>query len=188
MGEQSAEKDSDEELIALYNKGGKEQLRTLIERYTKPLYNFLLRFAGTTESEDLVQEIFIKVWKNLPKFKPERASFKTWLFTIARNSVTDYLRKKKTLSFSDVGTSAEESFENTVEDPAPLPSEVLDHLAEKDALNKVLDKLPHNYREVLVLHYQEELTFDEIGQILNKPLNTVKSWHRRALIQLKSTL
>ena len=94
---------TDEEIIKLYKNGEEWAFRLLIDRYTSPLYNFIARFIGQDNTPDLVQETFIKAWKNLNRFKIEKASFKTWLFTIAKNTALDFLRKKKSLNFSDAG-------------------------------------------------------------------------------------
>jgi RNA polymerase sigma factor (sigma-70 family) len=163
-----------------------ENFKEIIDEYTPLLYSYAIRFVGKSEAPDLVQEIFIKVWKNLKKFNPEKAGFKTWIFTIARNTITDYLRRKKNILFSDLGPSeVQEKIVENIEDQAELPDIVLSKMEDANFLNRLLSQLPHNYQEVLVLHYQEELTFEEISQALSKPLNTVKSWHRRAIIQLR---
>ena len=182
---------SDEEIIVSYKNGNPKEFEDLIDRYTTPLFNFTARLTDKNTALDMVQEIFIKVWKNIYRFEPAKASFKTWIFTIARNSVTDFLRKKKSLLFSDLQTSENEnldSFAENIPDENILPDQALQKLEDKELLNKTLDKIRPDYREILVLHYQEEMTFDEIGKILNKPLNTVKSSHHRALLQLRKML
>jgi RNA polymerase sigma factor (sigma-70 family) len=79
----------------------------------------------------------------------------------------------------------EESFADTVEDDNLLPDEVLGKLEDAQFLNSLLSRLPPPYQEVLTLYYQEDMTFKEIGEVLGKPLNTVKSHHYRAIEQLK---
>ena len=86
---------NDEEIIALYKSGEKEAFKKLIDRYTIPLYNFTARITNRIDTSDIVQEIFIKVWKNIHRFNPLQASFKTWIFTIAKNTAMDFLRIKK---------------------------------------------------------------------------------------------
>lgn len=179
--------DKDEELISKYNNGDEDSLRILIDRYTNHIYNFSVRFIGVNNTPDIVQDVFIKVWKNMGKFDISKSSFKTWLFTIARNTITDYLRKKKMKVFSELNKEDEE-FTETIEDEALLQDEVIERLEDKEYLNSLLDKLPNNYKEVLILYYQEEMTFAEIGESVGKPLNTVKSWHRRALIKLREEI
>ena len=116
--------ESDEDLITGYSNGNQQAFKELIDRYTPQIYNFVVRFVGPDNAPDVTQDVFIKVWKNIEKFDVERAHFKTWLFTIARNTTTDYLRKKKSIVFSDLDTE-EGIFEDNVEDEAILPSEAL---------------------------------------------------------------
>jgi len=182
---------TDEEIILLYKSGDQEAFKILINRYASPLYNFTARLTNRNDASDIVQEIFIKVWKNIKHFNPAKASFKTWIFTIARNATTDFLRKKKSLLFSDIGGNDDEnmdSFSENIPDKDLLPDAALQKLQDSRLLDEILQKLPSNYREVLLLHYQEEMTFDEVGKILDKPLNTVKSQHRRAIMKLRKML
>lgn len=178
--------DEDNQLIKDYINGDENSLKILIDKYTFSIYNFSSKFVGIEQAKDITQEVFVKVWKNLRKFREEKSKFKTWLFVIARNTMTDYLRKKKTIPFSNI--SEEDFKEENIEDGADLPDEVLQKLQDKEMLLKILNELPVNYKEVLTLYYQEDLSFKEIGEILNKPLHTVKSHHRRALILLKTRL
>ena len=189
---------TDEEIILSYKNGEREAFKKLIGRYTGPLYNFVARLAGKNDAPDITQEIFIKVWKNLNRFDENKASFKTWIFTIAKNTTTDFLRKKKSLLFSDLDKPARQdladndSFAENIPDEDLLPDETLQKLEEKTAdekfLNDLLAKLRPVYQEILSLHYQEEMTFSEIGEILGQPLNTVKSYHQRAIILLRKML
>ena len=192
---------TDEEIIALYKNNNEEAFQGLVNRYTSPIYNFTARLTNKNDAPDIVQEIFLKVWKNIRRFDPLKASFKTWIFTIAKNATTDFLRKKKSLLFSDIsasmggGKNDDEniaSFAENIPDDELLPDEALQKLQDKkedkEFLNGILDKLNPIYQEILVLYYQEELTFEEIGKILAKSLNTVKSQHRRAIIKLRKML
>lgn len=177
--------DNAEDLIKEYIAGDQDAFKKLIDKYMPSIYNFSVRFVGADYAKDTTQDVFLKVWRNIKKFDGKKASFKTWIFTIARNTVTDYLRKKKIVLFSTLDKEGEESYESSIEDEVILADEALIKLEDKEFLNNLLDELPINYREVLVLYYQEDMTFNEIGKLLGKPLNTVKSYHRRALILLK---
>ena len=181
---------SDEEIIALSKGNEQEALKLLIGRYTSSLFNFTARLSNRNDAPDIVQDVFIKTWKNLRNFDPTRASFKTWIFTIARNTTTDFLRKKRSLLFSDIQTDDENinSFAENIPTDDLLPDLALEKLEDAQFLNDTLDKLRLDYKEVLILHYQEEMTFEEIGKVLGKSLNTVKSQHRRALIELRKML
>jgi RNA polymerase sigma-70 factor, ECF subfamily len=178
---------NDEELIKEYIEGNDDSFKLLVDKYTPSIFNYSARFVGIDYAKDIIQDVFIKSWKNIRKFDDNKASFKTWLFTITRNTITDYLRKKKMITFSSLDKE-EESYEFNIVDDVILPDEALMKLEDKELLNNTLNKIPSNYREVLILYYQEEMTFNEIGQLLNKPLNTVKSYHYRALIMLREIL
>ncbi len=182
------EHESDEKLVVNYLAGDEKAFEFLVRKYTTPVYNFIFRYINSKqEAEDLTQEIFIKIWKNLKKFDINK-KFKPWLFKIAKNTIFDYLRKKKI-------TPLVESIDN-------LNSERLETLASADltVLKKIVsnegaavvwqavDKLSEIYRVVLVLYYQEEFSLVEIAEILDESINTIKSRHRRALIQLKILL
>src|SRR5581483_632357 len=175
---------TDQQLISNYLSGDEEALKELISRYLKPVYNFIYHLAGNKENaEDISQETFVKAWKNLKKYNPEQ-NFKTWLFTIARNTAIDWLRKKKSLVFSDFDSDDKNVMESTLSDESPQALEEIILSEDKKHLLEGIEKLSPMYQSILTLRYNEEFTFKEIGEILGKPLHTVKSQHRRALIQL----
>jgi len=178
---------SDEEIIALYKDGDSEVFKCLIDKYSPPLYNFTARLTDEHNAPDIVQDTFIKAWKKIRAFDPSKASFKTWIFAIARNTAIDFLRKKKSLNFSELEEDGG-SFSEQIPDENLIPAEALQKLEDSQLLNKLLEKLPLQYKTVLVLHYQEDMTFDEIGEILDKPPNTVKSHHHRAIAELRKLL
>lgn len=186
---------TDTEIILLYKEGNKGVFKELIDRYTPILYNFVARTTNKNDVSDIIQEVFIKVWKNLEKFDESKANFKTWIFTIAKNTVIDFSRKKKSFLFSDMFSSTNEndietenSFEENILSEEILPDEALQKLEDIESLNKTLEKLREDYKEVLILYYQEEMTFEEISKILNKSINTVKSQHRRAIMELRKMI
>lgn len=180
---------NDSELLAEYLNGDDKALHGLIKHYLKPIYNYTYRLSGNaSDAEDITQETFIKVWRHAKKFDPNQ-NFKTWLFTIAHRSTIDLLRKKKRFVFSDFARDDEESlFADTIADSEPLPDELFAQAEEKAVIEHLIAQLSPTHQEVLLLYYTEELTFDEIGKVLGKSLNTVKSQHRRALTQLRKLL
>ncbi len=167
---------TDEQLIEKYLKGDEKSLEVLIKRYLKPIHSFTYKNIGNSEmAQDLTQEVFVKVWKNLKKFNRKK-QFKSWVFTIAKNTAIDFLRQKKKDTFS------------LNEDLLSDKSDFIKNLEQKDTLSEVhtaLQKLSINYRAIILLKNEGELTFNEIAQKLNEPLNTIKSRYRRALIALK---
>ena len=133
---------TDEEIIESFNAGNQEDFKDLVEKYTSHIYNFTARLVGRGNADDMVQEVFIKAWRNLKNFDSRKASFKTWIFTIAKNTTTDFLRKKKSLNFSDLENHNEEdSFIEKIPDEDLLPIESMQKLEDKEVLDNVLNKL-----------------------------------------------
>lgn len=178
----------DAQNIAEYIDGKEDSLNLVIERHLKDTYNFICHLIGNSRNaEDITQETFVKVWKNIKKYKPNQ-SFKTWLFAIARNTAIDWLRKKKETVFSEFETESGNILEDSLIEPALLPDELIAKAEDKKLIEKLLKKIPFNYRTVVLLKYNEQFTFEEIGQVLGKPLNTVKGQYRRALIEIRGLL
>ncbi len=187
---------SDNQLISDYLKGETASLEILVKKYLKPIYGFIYRYAGSAQdAQDITQEVFVKMWKNLKKFDRQR-SFKTWIFSIAKNTAIDFIRKsqsasggKKVLPFSALENDEDDNFfADALVDPAPLPDELFERKDIAQALSFILEKLTPKYRLVLLLRYNDHFTFREISEALGEPLNTVKSRHRRGLIFLRKLL
>lgn len=185
---------TDPELIHMYLEGNEESLKTLISRHIKLVYNFTYRISGSKEeANDITQETFVKIWKNLKKYDPEK-KFTTWLLAIARNTSLDWLKKKKAVVFSDIdrtgeaGDGKKTSFEENISDTDPLPDAIFEKIEDGERLRDGLAKLPFHYRDVIVLHTYEGLTFAEIAEMTKKPLNTVKSNYRRGIELLRKVI
>ena len=190
---------SDEQLIADYLAGDEGSLEILIQRYLKPIYSFTYRrVGGGQDAEDVTQEVFMKVWRNLKRFDQQK-SFKTWIFSITKNTAIDFLKKKREIPFSEFSARGGSAFgrenedgENmiteTFADPSPLPNELLEKVGMAQMLTSAMEKLSPKYRMVLFLRYNDHFNFREIAESLGEPLNTVKSRYKRALIKLKELL
>jgi len=153
--------------------------------YLKLIYNFLYRLVGDRDAaEDLTQETFVKAWKNLHKFD-QKKNLKTWLFTIAKNTAFDWLKKKKEIPFSTFTDEEGGNWLENVADENILPDEILERKNIAEELEKILSKLPPHYRVILLLHYKEDFSLHEISEILGEHYNTIKSRHRRGLGKLK---
>lgn len=178
---------TDEALVAEHLAGNEEALTRLLERHMKTVYSFILR-SVEDGVEDVVQDTFLKVWKNMRKYEPRRASFKTWLMRIARNTVIDAQRKKKYAVFSDLENEYGDNRILDTPDSGPLPDEILAQVRDAHEVTEVLQKLPPQYREVLLLRYMSQMTFEEVSSVLHEPQNTVRSRHRRGLARLRGLL
>lgn len=177
----------DKKLIADYLEGDTNALALLIERNLKLVYRYAFRITRDVEdAKDITQETFVKVWRNIGKFDLDK-NFRTWLLGIAHNTAIDLLRKKRNFVFSDFDND-DGNFSETIVDPAPLPPEIFERAEKKELLDDALGQISPTYREILTLYYEEDLTFAEIGTILSKPLNTVKSQYRRSLSALRKIL
>jgi RNA polymerase sigma-70 factor (ECF subfamily) len=107
---------------------------------------------------------------------------------IARNTVFDYLRKKKPFVFSDIENDHGETVVLDTPDIEPLPDELVARAHDAEEIREVMNKLSPVYREVLLLRYMNQMSFEEISATLDEPSNTVRSRHRRGIIQLRKLL
>jgi len=179
---------SDEKLVQEYLSGEEKFVEELLDRYLKPIYNFIFRMTGgRAVAEDLSQETFLKAWKNLKRFDPEK-KFSTWIFAIAKNTSFDYLKKKKEIPFSVFLDEEGESWLENITDENILPDEILERKDIAAKVEEMLEKIPLHYRAILLLHYKEDFSLHEIAEILGEPYNTIKSRHRRALIEIRKQL
>jgi len=176
----------DSKLIANYLDGDENSFRALVLKYIKPIYGFSFRFTGNkNDSEDIVQNVFIKVWKNLKKYNKEQ-NFKTWIFTIARNTIFDYLRKKKEIVFTDLENEiGENEIINNLENAEISLEELASDKERIEKIKNCIKKLSKENQEILILRYENDFSFAEISEILEKPENTIKSIHRRAVLKIK---
>ncbi|QOR67144.1 RNA polymerase sigma factor [Cytobacillus suaedae] len=149
--------------------------------YSNDVYNFLVYYTGTTDVEDLVQEVFIKAGKGLSSYK-KQASPKTWLFTIARNTAIDESRKKET-QISHNSTPYDEHFGD--QQPIMTPENILLKNEEQKELYLSISKLKKKYREVVILRGIQELSIKETAQILGWKETEVRTNYHRALKSLR---
>lgn len=178
----------DKELIAKYLGGDDSAFSELVDLYLKPVYNFLFRFTGdAATTDDLAQETFVKAWKNFRRFDRSK-NFKTWLFTIAKNTAFDHLKKKKAVPFSNFADEEGNNSLDNINSNEILPDEILERKNLAEELKEKLTRLPRQYGLILTLRYKDDLALAEIAQILGLPYNTVKSQHARALAGLKKLL
>jgi RNA polymerase sigma-70 factor (ECF subfamily) len=182
--------DDDATLIAAFIRGDGDSFAALVDRHMSMVYKFIYRYVGNADAaNDIVQDVFIKVWKNIKKFDPEK-NFKTWLLTIAKNTALDSIKKKKAVLFSKIegGETDLDAFLAPYVESVDLPDELLQKKQTKEDLDRMLQKMSPSYRSVLLLRYTEHLKFREIAEVLQEPIDTIKSKHRRALIQLRKML
>ncbi len=169
-------------LIQRCRNGDSDAFASLLELYKKQLFTYLLRRNGNVETaEDLFQETAIKMWKNIKKYK-DKKKFGSWLFSIAHNVSIDEFRKSKVRS--EINNSID-GVEITDQNQIIKSFETIEEIS---ILNNSLSKLSDIQREVFLLRQHGELTFREISELLNQPLNTVLSHMNYAVKKLKRIL
>jgi RNA polymerase sigma-70 factor, ECF subfamily len=177
----SGHEPDDNELLRLYLGGHEEAFGTLMERYRKELYNFLVRFTGDqTLAEDVFQEAFLQLHISAASFDQSR-KLKPWLFTIAANKARDAMRSRwrRQAAPLDATVGRHEgdrtSYADLMPSDVPAPDEALLNLETRQAVQNIVERMPENLRVVLLLSYFHEFPYKEIAEILNVPLGTVKS-------------
>lgn len=169
---------NDEQVMAQVQGGRIEMLALLFERYHLRLYNFFLRLtAERSLSEDLVQEVFVRILKYNASFRGD-SKFSTWMFQIGRNCLIDHVRSRRPEASIDETWEQEPS-------PQPRPEERAESEQEADLLARALERLPLRKREVLLLSRYQGLKYEEIAGLLACSVQSVKVQVHRALKDLR---
>jgi RNA polymerase sigma-70 factor (ECF subfamily) len=166
-----------------------ELLDLLIEQYQFRLFRYLLHITGSRErAEDFFQETWVRVLERGAQYDG-KWKFEAWLFTIARNLVLDWHRRKKPESFESLrGTEEDAPAFDVKDEKSVTPLESFLNEEQREGVHASLGKIPAVYREVLVLRFQEEMQLEEIAGVLSTPLSTVKSRLYRGLEALRMTM
>ena len=150
-------------------------------QYRDKVFGFVRsKIVNQTEAEDIVQTVFLKVYSNLDKYDETKASLSTWIYTITRNTVYDYLKEKR-------GHPVLELVDNTV-DSAEEPDDSLLNQEALEELACALQKLPQNQRDIIILIYYHGKPKTEVAKILDISYGQLCYLHDKALSRLKETL
>jgi RNA polymerase sigma-70 factor (ECF subfamily) len=176
-----------EDEISRLKRGDPEAVAGALARYQNRLYRYLSRIVRDPAlAEDLFQQTWLRVMEKISSYRAGR-SFEPWLFSVAHNLAIDHLRRKPAGSLDAPGESGVSPLERLVsEGPDPL-DRVLEH-ERAAALAAAMEDLPGIHREVITLRFEEELKLEQIAEVANIPLSTVKSRLRRALQGLRARL
>ena len=175
---------SDDTLIHLFQKGDKALYRHLVDRYQEKIRNLIYSIFNETDVvDDLAQEVFIKAYEALPKFRFE-SSFYTWLYRIAVNRSRDEMRRRKAKRFFTF-QNVESSFNLKIEN---LLTTTFDDENLKEVVQNALKKLPDKYRMPIILKDIDGLSYDEIADVISCEVGTVKSRLSRGRTMLKEIL
>ena len=171
---------TDPELISGVVKKDRKSFDLFYDRYAQIIFNLCVRILkDEAEAQDVLQEIFLQIWREAERFDPSRASVKTGLFTIARRRSLDRYRSRKTLK-SRLDENAEEQLQQI-----PGKEDLQGSSVMQQYVLNALNQLTPGQRVVLELSYYEGLTQEEIAEKLKEPLGTIKSRVRSALLKLR---
>lgn len=164
--------------------GQTEAFEALVVRYQKPIFTFLLGLGVSSSLiEDIAQEVFLSAYINLKSFDSQKAQFSTWLFTIAKNKAINHLRKKKIKAFFGFSNEGIEKFNSEA-----VVTGSLDNQQRREELMQALSLLSQDHRAACVLYFYNELPIEQIAEIENCSVGTVKSRLFRAKQILKEQL
>lgn len=171
-------------------KGDQNAYADIVNLYQHKLYQICYRMLGNKqEAEDIAQEAFVRAYINLHSYDQKR-KFSTWIYRIATNLCIDRIRKKKPDYYLDAevaGTDGLDMYSQIAADEK-LPEDVVAQMELQDRIQYEISRLPDKYRSVIVLKYIEELSLQEISEILDMPLGTVKTRIHRGREALRKQL
>lgn len=178
------------QLVKLALKGDQAAFAELVELYQEKLYHMAYRMLNNRqEAEDVVQEAFLRVYNNLERYN-DTMKFSTWIYRIATNLCIDRLRKRKPVYSLDAESSDYEGLDGysmIPSDDRTPESELL--LSETQRIiHEAIDTLPPKYKTVMILRYINELSLQEVGEVLNMPVTTIKTRVHRGREYLRKKL
>ncbi len=181
---------TNEDLMENFQQGCEQSFNILVKRFKDRLHNFLYRYTHNHhDCEDLVQETFLRVYRSRQSYE-RIAKFSTWMYTIALNLARSLYKKNKRMSMVTIhkDESDPDDREMKLEDTAILPDGSLHQKMCMNHLEKVLPKLNEDFREVVLLRDMQQLSYDEVAEITELPMGTVKSRINRGRAQLQELL
>jgi len=179
----------DAELVKRCLAGEHGAWEVIVRQYHQRIYNLAYRFTGRfDESEDLAQEIFLKVFRTLNSYRPESGALVTWMVRVGRNHIIDHYRKFKTERTQT--DSLEVEYEKAEENPARYasPVQALEQRELSERVHRALLRIAEDLQEAVILRDLEEFTYEEIAEMLDLPLGTVKSRINRGRAELARLL
>ena len=180
----------DGELVLRALAGREEGFEELVRRYQRPIVAYVYRMVGDYDAAlDLAQEVFIKVYGSLTRYRPE-FKFSTWIYRIAHNAAIDHLRRLGSARTEELELEGEggQTFEKPFASKSPTPEQESERSERRAEIEEVVGQLPHAYRELIVLRHSHDLSYDEIAEVTNLPLGTVKNRIFRAREAMRELL
>lgn len=185
---------SDQEIVVLARKGQEPAYRELVRRYERPVFSLIYRMVRNRElAEDLAQDTFVKVLNALGTYRPE-FKFSSWVFKIANNVAIDQLRRRELETLSLEGSphaTTPDAVEATTLELGTGGESALDEVANRELggeIERAIAKLRPEYRTCILLRHVEDRSYEEIAEVMDLPLGTVKTYIHRARHELRAML
>ena len=165
----------DRDLVASAVAGHEGGFEELVRRYQRPISAYVYRMVGDYDTAlDLTQEIFIKVYNSLARYRSE-FKFSTWIYKIAHNCAVDHLRRHNGREQSLISGAEGDSYELPIESRRLSPEQESERKERRLEIESVVRTLPAAYRELIILRHSQDLTYEEIVEVTGLPLGTVKN-------------
>ena len=165
---------ADSELVTSAIAGREDGFEELVRRYQRPISAYVYRMVGNYEvALDLTQEVFIKVYRSLARYRPE-FKFSTWIYKIAHNAAVDHLRRHAVREQALVSGDSDQR-EIPIDSGRLTPEQESEKKERRSEIEAVVQKLPTPYRELILLRHSHDLSYDEIVEVTGLPLGTVKN-------------
>src|SRR5580765_6306564 len=172
---ENIQKMTDVELIAKAIRGREDGFEELVRRYQRPITNYVYRMLNDYDSSlDVTQEVFIKVYNSLKKYSSEY-KFSTWLYRIAHNAAIDHMRRNTVNQQSLETENGDGAYQLQIESPNPTPEQDRELSEWRTEIEAVVKCLPAAYRDLILLRHSRDLSYDEIVEVTQLPLGTVKN-------------
>ncbi len=166
---------ADCDLVRRAIAGREDGFEELVRRYQRPIAAYVYRMVGDYDAAlDLTQEVFIKVYGSLARYRPEY-KFSTWIYKIAHNAAVDHLRRHSTREQSLVNQVDGEQYDLPIESGRLSPEQESERAERRLEIEAVVQQLPSAYRELIILRHSHDLSYDEIAEVMSLPLGTVKN-------------
>ena len=179
---------SDEDLVERCQDNDHQAFAEIVDRYKHKVHWLVRRMVQGPEDEDLTQEVFVRAYQAMPGFRG-KSSFRTWLYRIAHNLCVTELRRRRRRGEH---LSLEEEGEEKVHWLLSAPHEDLAHEIERrdisSSVRRLVERLPGPYRTALTLFYLHEVRYEEIGEIMDIPMGTVKTYIHRGRLRLRDLI
>jgi RNA polymerase sigma-70 factor (ECF subfamily) len=181
---------ADSELVVRAIAGREDSFEELVRRYQRPIVSYVYRMVGDYDMAlDLTQEVFIRIYGSLARYRPEY-KFSTWIYRIAHNAAIDHLRRAGGNRVEDLELEAVDgsTYEKPLASGSLTPEQESERSERRAEIESVVQQLPSSYRELIVLRHAHDMSYDEIAEVTELPLGTVKNRIFRAREAMRALL